>query len=109
MRETWRAEIPRLRPSHPMLRGGMPGVKAMTVYEPIRTGTEFQWKAGPGTIKSQVVECDPHPTRPGLQVGDRAPDGLGPGVNDNLCRLADGRLVVSLHISLLSTRRCTLN
>lgn len=39
--------------------GWMPGVKAMTVHEPVRAGTEFEWKAGPGTIKSQVLECDP--------------------------------------------------
>ncbi len=37
----------------------MPGVKAVSVEEPIGVGTEFEWKAGPGSIKSHVLECDP--------------------------------------------------
>ena len=36
----------------------MAGVQAVSVEEPIGVGTEFEWKAGPGTIKSQVLECD---------------------------------------------------
>jgi hypothetical protein len=36
----------------------MPGVKAIKVDEPLRVGTEFQWKAGPSTIRSEILECD---------------------------------------------------
>jgi uncharacterized membrane protein len=35
----------------------MPGVNAMRVDEPLHVGTEFQWKAGPTTIKSEILEC----------------------------------------------------
>lgn len=36
----------------------MPGVKAMSVDERLEVGTEFEWKAGPGTIKSEILKCD---------------------------------------------------
>lgn len=36
----------------------MPGVKTMNVDEPVRVGTTFQWKAGPGTIRSEIVESE---------------------------------------------------
>lgn len=36
----------------------MPGVKTMKVDEPVRVGTTFQWKAGPGTIRSEIVESE---------------------------------------------------
>ena len=36
----------------------MPGVKDMRVDEPVRVGTTFEWKAGPGTIRSEVLESD---------------------------------------------------
>ena len=36
----------------------MPGVKAVHVDGPIQVGTRFQWKAGPGTIRSEIVESD---------------------------------------------------
>ena len=36
----------------------MPGVTNMEVDEPLRLGTTFKWKAGPGTIRSEVLECD---------------------------------------------------
>lgn len=39
----------------------MPGVKTMQVDEPVRVGTTFNWKAGPGTIRSEIVESErPH-------------------------------------------------
>ncbi len=37
----------------------MPGVKSMRVEQPLRVGTEFEWRAGPGTIKSQILEYEP--------------------------------------------------
>ncbi|HEV2071396.1 MAG TPA: SRPBCC family protein [Acidimicrobiales bacterium] len=37
----------------------MPGVKAVHVDGPLRVGSTFQWKAGPGTIRSEVLEHDP--------------------------------------------------
>ena len=36
----------------------MPGVRTVSVGEPLRVGTEFQWKAGPGTIRSEILDCD---------------------------------------------------
>ena len=36
----------------------MPGVKAVEVDGPLGLGTEFEWKAGPGAIKSQILDCD---------------------------------------------------
>lgn len=36
----------------------MAGVKAMRVDGTLGVGTAFEWKAGPGTIRSQVLECD---------------------------------------------------
>jgi hypothetical protein len=36
----------------------MPGVKAMQVDPPVRVGTTFTWKAGPGTIRSEIVESE---------------------------------------------------
>ena len=36
----------------------MPGVKAMQVDKAVRIGTRFQWKAGPGTIRSEILESD---------------------------------------------------
>lgn len=36
----------------------MPGVKTMKIDEPVRVGTTFQWKAGPGTIRSEIVESE---------------------------------------------------
>ena len=39
----------------------MPGVTTMHVDDPVRLGTRFQWKAGPGTIRSEIVESErPH-------------------------------------------------
>lgn len=39
----------------------MPGVKTMQVDEPVRVGTTFQWKAGPSTIRSEILESErPH-------------------------------------------------
>lgn len=36
----------------------MPGVKSMQVDGPIQAGTKFEWKAGPGTIRSEILESD---------------------------------------------------
>lgn len=36
----------------------MPGVKRVDVGEPFRVGTTFRWKAGPGTIRSRILESD---------------------------------------------------
>lgn len=36
----------------------MPGVKTMDVDGPVRAGTRFHWKAGPGTIRSEIVESE---------------------------------------------------
>ena len=36
----------------------MPGVKSIHLGEPLAVGTKFQWKAGPGTIRSEILEAD---------------------------------------------------
>jgi carbon monoxide dehydrogenase subunit G len=36
----------------------MPGVKKMSVDPPLRVGSKFEWKAGPGTIRSVVIDSD---------------------------------------------------
>lgn len=36
----------------------MPGVKSVQVDGPIQAGTRFEWKAGPGTIRSEILESD---------------------------------------------------
>ena len=36
----------------------MPGVTKMEVDEPLRVGTKFTWKAGPGSIRSEALETD---------------------------------------------------
>ena len=36
----------------------MPGVKSIRLDEPLAVGAKFQWKAGPGTIRSEVLESD---------------------------------------------------
>ena len=38
-----------------------PGVQSVTAHGPFAVGTRFAWKAGPGTIKSEVIAAD----RPG--------------------------------------------
>ena len=35
-----------------------PGVKAVTTQGPFAVGSRFEWKAGPGRIKSEVVASD---------------------------------------------------
>ena len=35
----------------------MPGVKSMTRRGPFAVGSTFEWRAGPGTIKSEIVEA----------------------------------------------------
>ena len=37
-----------------------PEIKAVRVEGPIGEGTRFSWKAGPGTIRSQVKEINEH-------------------------------------------------
>ena len=36
----------------------MPGVEKVDVDEPVEVGTTFRWKAGPSTIRSEIVESD---------------------------------------------------
>jgi carbon monoxide dehydrogenase subunit G len=36
----------------------MPGIKSMLVDEPFAVGTKFKWKAGPGSIRSEVLDSD---------------------------------------------------
>lgn len=36
----------------------LPGVQAVHVDEPVRIGTRFRWKTGPGTITSEIVNSD---------------------------------------------------
>ena len=38
--------------------GWMPGVTRVRVEGPARVGTKFEWKAGPGTIRSEILEAD---------------------------------------------------
>src|ERR1700738_2996292 len=37
----------------------MPGVRSVEIGETAEVGTRFKWKAGPGAIKSQVIEWEP--------------------------------------------------
>lgn len=34
----------------------MPGVKSVSLNGPVEIGTRFKWKAGPGTIRSEILE-----------------------------------------------------
>ena len=36
----------------------LPGVKSMTMRGPFAVGSTFEWRAGPGTIKSEIVEAE---------------------------------------------------
>ncbi len=36
----------------------MPGVQSVRVDGPLAVGTTFEWKAGPGTIKSKILEAE---------------------------------------------------
>jgi len=36
-----------------------PDVKSMSIDGPVAPGTQFRWKAGPGTISSTLQEVDP--------------------------------------------------
>jgi hypothetical protein len=36
----------------------MPGVKSVSFHGPFAVGKEFEWKAGPGTIRSQITVAD---------------------------------------------------
>lgn len=38
--------------------GWMPGVKQMHVDGPVGAGTAFTWKAGPGSIRSEILVSD---------------------------------------------------
>jgi len=53
-------------------------VRSMSVQGPIAPGTSFDWKAGPGTIKSRIAEVDA-PDRiawTGVTLGIRAVDAF---------------------------------
>ena len=53
-------------------------VRSMSVHGPVAPGTAFDWKAGPGTIKSRIAEVDP-PGRivwTGVTFGIRAVDAF---------------------------------
>lgn len=50
----------------------------MTLHGSVATGTSFEWKAGPGTIKSRIAEVDP-PHRivwTGVTLGIKAVDAF---------------------------------
>jgi uncharacterized protein YndB with AHSA1/START domain len=53
-------------------------VKEMSVHGPVAPGTAFDWKAGPGTIKSSIAEVDaPHRiVWTGVTFGIRAVDAF---------------------------------
>lgn len=36
----------------------MPGVKSMATHGPFAVGSTFEWRAGPGTIKFEIVEAE---------------------------------------------------
>ncbi len=44
----------------------MPGVKSVSVEGPLGPGTRFSWKAGPGTIRSKILEWE-RPVRVGWE------------------------------------------
>jgi uncharacterized protein YndB with AHSA1/START domain len=53
-------------------------VRSMSVHGPVSSGTSFDWKAGPGTIKSRIAEVDA-PNRivwTGVTFGIRAVDAF---------------------------------
>jgi uncharacterized protein YndB with AHSA1/START domain len=53
-------------------------VRAMSLHGPVVSGTSFDWKAGPGTIKSRIAEVDA-PNRivwTGVTFGIRAVDAF---------------------------------
>ena len=36
----------------------LPGVRSMTTHGPFAAGSTFEWRAGPGTIKSEIVTAE---------------------------------------------------
>ena len=53
-------------------------VRSVSLHGPVRRGTSFDWKAGPGTIKSRIAEVDA-PRRivwTGVTFGTRAVDAF---------------------------------
>jgi len=53
-------------------------VRSLTLHGSVAPGTSFDWKAGPGTIKSRIAEVDP-PHRivwTGVTLGIRAVDAF---------------------------------
>ena len=53
-------------------------VRSVSVHGPVASGTSFDWKAGPGTIKSSIAEVDA-PNRivwTGVTFGTRAVDAF---------------------------------
>ena len=53
-------------------------VRSVSVHGPVASGTSFDWKAGPGTIKSRIAEMDA-PNRiawTGVTFGIRAVDAF---------------------------------
>ena len=53
-------------------------VRSMAVHGPLAPGTSFDWKAGPGTMKSRIAEVDaPHRiVWTGVTFGIRAVDAF---------------------------------
>ena len=53
-------------------------VRSVSVHGPVASGTSFDWKAGPGTIKSRIAEVDaPHRiVWTGVTFGIRAVDAF---------------------------------
>ena len=59
-------------------------VRSVSVHGPIAAGTSFDWKAGPGTIKSRIAEVEA-PNRivwTGVTFGIRAVDAFSFEVSD---------------------------
>ena len=53
-------------------------VRSVSLHGPVRRGTSFDWKAGPGTIKSRIAEVEA-PNRivwTGVTLGTRAVDAF---------------------------------
>jgi hypothetical protein len=90
-------------------------VRSMTVHGPVAPGTTFEWKAGPGTIKSRLAEVDP-PGRivwTGVTFGIRAVDAfsLEPADGGTLVRQGEsweGLLVRLLRARMERTLRSSL-
>jgi len=81
-------------------------VRSVTVHGPVAPGTTFDWKAGPGTIKSRIAEVDA-PGRivwTGMTFGIRAVDAFSLEAADGGTLVRQGESWDGLPVRLMRGR-----